>query len=120
LYEHEVVIVCVMSDTSRLCDASWRLWLTLMFFQWKTIIREMLSRGRHHEATQSATSAGTEVKLRCNRQRDGPTGGRRHCRNGGSPMLLALQTPMYPPGNIIHVVRNYPKHSRSVCFAVID
>jgi len=75
----------------------------------------MMSSKRHCRATQLAVpSSETGVKLRRNTPRDRHIGGGRYCRNGGSPMLLALETPMYPPGNVIHVIRSHPKDSRSV------
>jgi len=70
---------------------------------------EMLSGKRVHKA---AAATETEVRTRGGRHRDGNIG--RYCRNGGSPMLLALQTPMYPPGHIIHIVRSRRKDARLV------
>jgi len=90
------------------------------FFQWKTILAAMMSRKRHCKATQLATpsSAGTAVNLRRTTPRGGQIGRGRYCRDDGSPMVLALQTPMYPPGNIIHIIRSHPRNSRLVCHRI--
>jgi len=75
-------------------------------------MKELLFRKRHYDTAESATQTETELRPRGNRHRDGQIG--RCCRGGGSPMLLALQTPMYPPGNVIHIVRSHPKDARLV------